>query len=371
MSLSPETKNDHTVHDDFDEPAPLLAAAVWPPQPNGFMMIGQHSLVETLRELIAYCQSRKKRFPDRILVGSAGLGKSSLARAIARDLTGGQCLLFNGSDITDPGNFIDAVADHGLFDDELRDGLHVIDQCIVFIDEAHALRRRLIAWLLSALDDTRETTHEGKRYSFENVSFILATTDPGKLPETFRTRADTVNLRPYSLEEIAGIVWIHGKDLLEGYELPRDVCIELGARVRANPRRAVRALRDAIIPHAHCRLADGGDEQGAIGPAITVELVANYFDRQGIDVNGLDGLAISVLRYLDLHGSTPENRLCQAVGISNKNDFLVLDEYLARLGLIRVTTRGRDLTTVGKRYVHRPFALRGRITNTQSTEVPA
>ena len=243
---------------------------------------------------------------------------------------------------------------------------------IIFIDEAHALRKRIVAWLLSALDDARTTSHKGKRYSFHKASFILATTDPGALPETFRTRAESIFLRPYTLDEIAGIVWTHANKALEGWELPFDVCEEIGARMRANPRRAVRVIEQALIPHAFVRLNDAGNESptsAEIGAAITVEVVSSYFEKLGIDVNGLDDSARTLLGYLQKNGTVPEARLCQALGISNKNDFLALDEYLHRLGLIAISSRGRELTAIGRRYTRSPFPLRSRISNSSTSKV--
>lgn len=372
MGVSGTEMND-LFHDDFGDSGVARRAppAIWPPRLNAFGMVGQESLVDTLEELIRFSAAKKLRLADKIIVGGAGLGKSSLARAIARKLTDGHCLLLNGADISDPGGFVDALAAHGLFG-EFESGAYPVEESIIFIDEAHALRKRVVAWLLSALDDARTTSHKGKRYSFHKASFILATTDPGALPETFRTRAESIFLRPYTLEEIAGIVWTHAHRALDGWDLPFNVCEEIGARMRANPRRAVRIIEQALIPHAFVRLTDSGVESptsSEIGMAITVDMVASYFERLGIDVNGLDDSARTLLSYLQKNGSVPEARLCQALGISNKNDFLALDEYLHRLGLIAISSRGRELTTLGRRYTQLPFPLRSRISNSSTPRV--
>lgn len=356
--------------DDFaDEPASRPNPAQWPPALNAFGMIGQHTLVGALEERIAYAKHRDTRLSDVILCGLPGGGKSTIARAIARLIAEGHCLALNGADIESPKAFVKAIGDHGLFGDP-EDGAYPLERSILFIDEAHALKKRVVAWLLSALDDARTTSHDGKRYSFHRATFILATTDPGKLPETFRTRAETVYLKPYTLDEVAGIVCTHGQSGLEGAALPFAVCEEIAARVRANPRRAVRALLQALIPHAFVRLQQGGINSPSpadIADALTVELVAAYFDSIGVDVNGLDDSARSLLQYLRENGAVPESRLCQALSISNRNDFLALDEYLGRLGLIAVSTRGRELTAAGRRYVSRPVAVRQRISNAART----
>ena len=228
--------------DDFaDEPVSRPDPSVWPPALNAFGMVGQHALVGALEERIAYAKHRNTRLSDVTLCGLPGAGKSSIARAIARQIAKGQCLALNGADIESPKAFVKAIGDHGLFG-EMEDGAYPLEDSIIFIDEIHTLKKRLVAWLLSALDDARTTSHDGRRYSFHRATFILATTDPGKLPETFRSRAETVYLKPYTLDEVAGIICTHGRPALDGATLPYAVCEEIAARVRANPRRAVRSL---------------------------------------------------------------------------------------------------------------------------------
>ena len=346
--------------------------APWPLQPNALGLIGQDALIETIDELITYCRDRAVRLPDRVFSGMAGGGKSSLSRAIAHRL-GSECLLLNGADLNKPAVMMAALADHGLFSDTKVNGAYSVLPAIIFVDEAHAAGKAFTAFLLSAMDDVRMTTFKGDRYDFGRVTFILATTDAGRLPMTLKSRAAPIYLRPYSLDELASIVWFHGKKALDGYDLPRAVCEEIAARMRANPRRSVRALVECVIPHAHCRLPDRGNASPTlheIAAAITPELVARYYNAQGIDLNGLDESARAVLRYLDKHGVSPESRLIAAMGITTRNDFLETDEYLTRLGLIAVSTRGRQLTAVGRRYLRTTFSLRHNIAQA-ATSMPA
>ncbi|MEO7326487.1 MAG: AAA family ATPase [Dokdonella sp.] len=326
-------------------------------------MIGQDSLVASIEELIRYCVSKQARYPDVCLAGPPGVGKTSMSRMIAQKLQA-ECVLLSGSDMTSAARLISAFAEHGLFEDEMHDGAYVVARSVCFIDEAHSMGRSFVAWLLQAMDDVRLSSNEGKCYSFANVTFILATTDPGRLPSAMRSRAEPVFLRDYTLRELCGIVWLHGRKELD-HDLDREVCEEIAARMRANPRRAVRSLTQAIIPHAYCQLQarDGAFDPtpSEVGRAITTNLVANYFEKKGIDVNGLDDNARSLLRYLERQGVTSEVHLCQALGISTRSDFLSLDEYVTRLGLISVSTRGRQLTSVGRRYVRQVFPLRAHI----------
>ena len=93
---------------------------------------------------------------------------------------------------------------------------------------------------------------------------------------------------------------------------------------------------------------------------MTVETVADYFERQGIDRNGLDHTAKNFIEYLARHGATAEERLRQGLGISNRGDFVETDEYLQRLGLV-IVRGGRSLTPEGRRYLTTSSDLRHRI----------
>ena len=78
--------------------------------------------------------------------------------------------------------------------------------------------------MLSALDERRSTTIGNVVYDFEEVVFLLATTDPGRLSEAFQSRPDKTILRSYTLEEMAGIVWLRSVEKLGQAGLsPRDL----------------------------------------------------------------------------------------------------------------------------------------------------
>ena len=78
-------------------------------------------------------------------------------------------------------------------------------------------------------------------------------------------------------------------------------------------------------------------------------------------MNGLDAVARNYLSYLRRSGATSGERLQQALGISNRTDFIEVDEYLVRLGLVTVSAAGRNLTRDATRYLTAPFDLRQRI----------
>ena len=194
--------------------------------------------------------------------------------------------------------------------------------------------------------------------------FILATTDSGKLGGAFDSRPDKLYLGNYTLEEMAGIVWLRGQEPLKGQELAREVCLEIAARMRCRPRESVNCLRERLIPYFYSRTHQSEEKLNVarIAAAMTAEAVAEYFEAQGIDLNGIDVTARNYLQHLASSGAQSEERLRQALGISNRIDFIEVDEYLTvRLGLVAVTSAGRNLTADGRKYVKSPFDLRHKI----------
>jgi Holliday junction resolvasome RuvABC ATP-dependent DNA helicase subunit len=342
-------------------PAQSFVAPVWPPVPNSLGMIGQDETVHQLTNRLNYAHDFNERFKDTMFVGSAGVGKSSFARAIADKLLGQNPIMFSGADLRNGRMIIEKLEAEGKVPNTHEKPVY-LSSCIIFIDEVHALPTNVANILLSALDDARLTTIDNVDYNFRDVVFLMATTDAGKLTEAFRSRPDRVQLRNYTLNELAGILWLHGKKELEGFSLPQDVCTEIAARTKALPRVAVRMLTNQLIPHFYAvvRGSGGAQSRHLIGQAMTTESVGEFFERQGIDINGLDTNARNFLTYLDRNGATAEERVRQGLGISNKGDFVELDEYLQRLGLITVRG-GRTLTREGRRYLQSPQDLRHRI----------
>ena len=88
----------------------------------------------------------------------------------------------------------------------------LVQPSLLFIDEVHAISNSVATFLLSAMDDRRTTSADGTNYNFDDVVILMATTDQGRLSEAFQSRPDKTWLRPYSLHEFAGIIWLHGRE---------------------------------------------------------------------------------------------------------------------------------------------------------------
>ncbi len=326
----------------------------WPPPVNRLGMIGQHEPVMRLVEQALYARNTGRRFSDKLLVGPAGVGKSTLVRKIAELVLGRDHLFLSGSSLRQPRDLIECLRRENLVPSGQVGVRIVLESCLVFVDEVHGISNPVATMLLSAMDDARTSTIENTLYDFQNVIFLLATTDPGKLSEAFQSRPNKTYLSPYTLHELAGIIWLHGKSALDGAELSKEACYEIAARCRCNPRRSVRDLTEALIPHFYSRAHQAHGEDTThqqISEIMTSEAIAAFYEAEGIDFNGLDNVATRFLTYLKQHGSASEATLRQALGIPHANDFLEVAEYLVRLGLIETTSGGRRLTREGLRYL--------------------
>ena len=96
---------------------------------------------------------------------------------------------------------------------------------------------------------------------------------------------------------------------------------------------------------------------GQVAKLMTSENIAAFYEARGIDCNGLDELAMRYLNYLKRQAAASEATLSQALGLTHRQNFVEVRDYLVRLGLIETFSGPTKLQNV-KGGITNPVRLR-------------
>jgi holliday junction DNA helicase RuvB len=305
-------------------------------RPESFaQFVGQR---ETLSNLKVFIESAKKRGAalDHVLIsGPPGLGKTTIANIIAREL-GSNLTLTSAQVITkgaDLARFLTLLGE--------RD--------ILFIDEIHSLSRNLEEILYPAMEDYQIDLVVGEGITAQSVQIPLkkftlvgATTRSGLISEPLKSRFGIqLRLDYYNDEEMQEIV-VRSAGLL-GLKLDPFAAMEIGKRSRKTPR---------IANHILKRVRDFAEVHSS--GHIHLEICKTALTRLGIDHLGLDSVDRKILDcMIDRYKGGPVGLKAIAVVIGEEERTIeeTYEPYLVRIGLINRTPSGRVATK--EAYVHR------------------
>lgn len=216
---------------------------------------------------------------------------------------------------------------------------YVLPPCVVFLDEVHALGDGVVAGLLKATEynDAVLATEAGRVVNCENVCWMCATTDEGRLFDAFRTRFSPVELTYLTRAEVARIVALANPE--PGF--PAHLCAFYGGRV---PRKALEFAR-------YLKLRQAFDGCG------WDEAAARCAADEGIDKFGRSAMTVRVLRALSA-GPVARGRLPGMVGKKAEElERYVLPELMVasadQAAWVEVTGRGYALTEAGREELRR------------------
>ena len=296
--------------------------------------VGQQAARENLRIFVNAAKSRGEPLDHVLFHGPPGLGKTTLAGILAREMGVG----FRATS----GPVIAKSGDLAALLTNLEDG------DVLFIDEIHRLNPAVEEVLYPAMEDRALDLMIGEGPSARSVRIDLprftlvgATTRQGLLTTPLRDRFGIpVRLNFYTVEELEQV--IRRASRLLGVDITDDGSREVARRSRGTPRISGRLLR---------RVRDFAHAVGA--SAINSGVADKALSRLEIDALGLDAMDRRYLTMIaDLYGGGPVGVETLAAGLSEPRDTIedVIEPYLIQLGLIARTARGRCLN--GRGYSH-------------------
>ena len=296
--------------------------------------VGQRAARENLRVFIAAARARGEALDHVLFFGPPGLGKTTLAQIIARELGVG----FRATS----GPVIAKSGDLAALLTNLEDG------DVLFIDEIHRLAPAVEEVLYPAMEDRALDLMIGEGPSARSVRIDLprftlvgATTRQGLLTTPLRDRFGIpVRLNFYTVDELEQVVRRAAR--LLGLAITDDGAQEVARRARGTPRIAGRLLR-RVRDFAHAAGHDPVDARAADSALTRLE----------VDALGLDAMDRRYLHMIaDLYGGGPVGVETLAAGLSEPRDTIeeVIEPYLIQLGLLARTARGRCLN--GRAWTH-------------------
>ncbi len=289
---------------------------------------GQQDVRQNLKVFIEAAKSRKESLDHVLFYGPPGLGKTTLAQIVAREM-GVNFKCTAGPIIARSGDLAAILTNLQAHD-------------VLFIDEIHRLNPAVEEILYPAMEDYKLDLMIGEGPSARSIQIDLppftligATTRSGLLTQPLRERFGIpLRLQFYTVADLMKI--INRAALLLGYTITDAAAKELAQRSRGTPRIAGRLIR---------RVRDFAAVAGST--VIEMDVAKMALDRLGVDPLGLDGQDRKYLTYMaEYYRGGPVGVETLAAALSEQKDTLeeVVEPYLIQCGLIQRTPRGRQLT---------------------------
>lgn len=297
--------------------------------------VGQRSVCDNLRVFVEAARGRSEAMDHVLLFGPPGLGKTTLAQIVSRELGVG-FRATSGPVIAKAGDLAAILTNL-----EARD--------VLFIDEIHRLSPAVEEILYPAVEDFQLDLVIGEgpaarsvRIDLQPFTLVGATTRSGLITTPLRDRFGIpLRLSFYDVDELQDIISRNARIL--DLDLTDDGAAEIGKRSRGTPRVAGRLLR---------RVRDFATVES--NSTVDAKIADAALNRLDVDVIGLDAMDRRYLKCIaDNYGGGPVGAETLSAALSEERDTIeeVIEPYMIQQGLLMRTPRGRVLAAGAYRHL--------------------